>query len=369
MSFVTPPIFRRPDGDPQALMSIAQQLAGIAALTDNIDMNDLKTAPSIGIGRNFEWTGHAANSSGLAMLAAIDRLDNAALHIAEAATAVAELALITAAAQAAVDRIQQAAFHTARAASADPMMGMQFNLFTEHYSMVSTAESIVAEHQTRVAAKLNALAQDAPHYTAPPTGEGFKASVKSGWARATAAISDAASSVGRFASRNYDTMSDWGHGAMDGLGLVPGFGEPVDLLNAGWYGLEGDYTNMGLAAGSAIPIGGYGFSAAKAGRRIDDMVDAGDTASDAVRGGRRVDPADNPSDAGYNRNPDTSPRPDTDDVVDPPFGPQPNPASGTRTGFDPEPVETPPMTLDEALRRQGAHMRTPNRPSTPDADG
>jgi RHS repeat-associated protein len=52
---------------------------------------------------------------------------------------------------------------------------------------------------------------------------------------------------------------------LDLAGLIPGFGEFFDLFNAGIYGLRGDALNAGLSLGSAIPILGWGSTAAKLG--------------------------------------------------------------------------------------------------------
>ena len=78
-------------------------------------------------------------------------------------------------------------------------------------------------------------------------------------------------------------ISPIGHGALDVVGLVPGFGEPADLLNGLWYTAEGNYIDAGLAYASAIPIAGYAASAAKGARYVNKAVDAADTATDATK--------------------------------------------------------------------------------------
>lgn len=55
-------------------------------------------------------------------------------------------------------------------------------------------------------------------------------------------------------------LLDWFQTGLDIAGLIPGLGEPFDLLNAGIYAARGDYLNAGLSAGSAIPVAGW-FSA------------------------------------------------------------------------------------------------------------
>jgi len=80
------------------------------------------------------------------------------------------------------------------------------------------------------------------------------------------------------------------HGALDGLGFVPGAGAIPDGINAGLYALEGDKTNAAISAAAAIPIVGdigkggkiladgtkavakHGDEAAKAGAKTADEV-------------------------------------------------------------------------------------------------
>lgn len=76
---------------------------------------------------------------------------------------------------------------------------------------------------------------------------------------------------------------DWsafGHGALDVIGLIPVLGEPADLINAGWYAAEGDWTNAGLSAAGVIP----GLGVAAVGARM-----LGRTA-DLVGGASRIEP-------------------------------------------------------------------------------
>ena len=78
-------------------------------------------------------------------------------------------------------------------------------------------------------------------------------------------------------------ISPIGHGALDVVGLVPGFGEPADLINGLWYTAEGNYIDAGLSYASAIPIAGYGATAAKGARYVDKAVNAVDAATDTVK--------------------------------------------------------------------------------------
>ena len=58
-------------------------------------------------------------------------------------------------------------------------------------------------------------------------------------------------------------------GLLGYLGLVPGAGEPFDLLNAGIYGLQGDYTNMALY-GSGVGL--YGAGAIKGADKVRKYI-------------------------------------------------------------------------------------------------
>jgi len=59
----------------------------------------------------------------------------------------------------------------------------------------------------------------------------------------------------------------WGwnllHGALDVLGAVPIVGNVADLANAGVYGARGKYGDAALSMAAAVPIAGYGATAAK----------------------------------------------------------------------------------------------------------
>lgn len=59
-----------------------------------------------------------------------------------------------------------------------------------------------------------------------------------------------------------------GHAALDAAGMVPGLGIIPDLINAGWYGTEGDYTGMGLSAAAALPIAGLLATPAKYAKKV-----------------------------------------------------------------------------------------------------
>ncbi|WP_191304184.1 LamG-like jellyroll fold domain-containing protein [Lentzea cavernae] len=99
-------------------------------------------------------------------------------------------------------------------------------------------------------------------------------------------FSDAVSWVG-------DNISTIGHTALDVAGLIPGFGEIADGINAVWYLAEGNYTDAALSAAGMIPFGGWGATAAKWGNR----------GYDAVRGADNV-PTPRSPDAPHPRRPD-----------------------------------------------------------------
>lgn len=82
--------------------------------------------------------------------------------------------------------------------------------------------------------------------------------------------------------------ASWGgivHGSLDAAGLVPGFGEAADLLNAGLYLAEGDYLNAGLSGGSALGPAGYIFSGIKIANKVENGLDVAKAAERAGAGG------------------------------------------------------------------------------------
>lgn len=81
---------------------------------------------------------------------------------------------------------------------------------------------------------------------------------------------DAAGGVKDAGEWTWDHKGDIAHGALDAGGMVPGFGEPMDGINALWYLAEGNKTDAGLSAAGMIPFAGWGSIVAKRG---DDVVD------------------------------------------------------------------------------------------------
>jgi len=84
----------------------------------------------------------------------------------------------------------------------------------------------------------------------------------------------------------------WWEKGLDGLqlgldiaGLIPGFGEIADGINAGIYAARGDYLNAALSAAAMIPGAGWGATAAKYANKSDNFMDAA-RAGNRVAGGK-----------------------------------------------------------------------------------
>ncbi|TAK22337.1 MAG: hypothetical protein EPO26_11590 [Chloroflexota bacterium] len=60
-------------------------------------------------------------------------------------------------------------------------------------------------------------------------------------------------------------MSDGIHTVLDVAGLVPGFGEIADGINAGFYLAQGDTTNAALSGAAMIPFAGWAATTTKLG--------------------------------------------------------------------------------------------------------
>jgi len=83
----------------------------------------------------------------------------------------------------------------------------------------------------------------------------------------------------------WDDALDWLQGGLDIAGLIPGAGEPFDLLNAAIYAARGDALNAGLSAAGAIPFAGWGATGAKmAGKYGDEIVGAAAKYGDDIAG-------------------------------------------------------------------------------------
>ena len=64
------------------------------------------------------------------------------------------------------------------------------------------------------------------------------------------------------------SVVDWVHTGLDGFGLIPGFGEIADGINACLYLCEGDYINAGLSTAAMVPFIGWSATATKWARNI-----------------------------------------------------------------------------------------------------
>lgn len=71
-----------------------------------------------------------------------------------------------------------------------------------------------------------------------------------------------------------NSLLDWLQTLLDAGGLVPGVGEPLDLLNAGISAARGDSVGAGLSVAAMIPVGGQAATAAKVARRFEKNVEA-----------------------------------------------------------------------------------------------
>ncbi|GEK22912.1 DNA/RNA non-specific endonuclease [Cellulomonas xylanilytica] len=65
------------------------------------------------------------------------------------------------------------------------------------------------------------------------------------------------------ARENQNPFSEIGHLVLDGLGLVPLIGEPVDAINAVWYAAEGNTVDAALSGAALIPFLGWGATGGK----------------------------------------------------------------------------------------------------------
>lgn len=69
------------------------------------------------------------------------------------------------------------------------------------------------------------------------------------------------------ARENQNPFSEIGHLVLDGLGLIPLIGEPVDAINAVWYAAEGNTVDAALSGAALIPFLGWGATGGKWTRR------------------------------------------------------------------------------------------------------
>ena len=90
------------------------------------------------------------------------------------------------------------------------------------------------------------------------------------------------------------------HLALEAVGLLPGIGIMADLINAGLYGLEGDYVNASLSVGAAIPLIGYAANAARVGRAAGTAADITVDVTRLYRASRAADLTHNFIESVYN---------------------------------------------------------------------
>lgn len=125
------------------------------------------------------------------------------------------------------------------------------------------------------------------------------------------------------------SVSDVGHMALDGLGMVPVIGEAADLVNAGWYAAEGDMANAALSGTAAIPFVGNAATGAKWVKRGVDAADAvTDVAKGADRGADVAKAADAGGDAAKAADAGKAAPPSAADGPNGPTGPKDPPKGG-----------------------------------------
>ena len=80
--------------------------------------------------------------------------------------------------------------------------------------------------------------------------------------------------VNRIEWDGHISFGDVVHTGLDVAGLVPGVGEAADLAYAAIYAAEGNKTDAALSAAAAVPIAGWGATAAKGARKGAKAVEA-----------------------------------------------------------------------------------------------
>ena len=70
---------------------------------------------------------------------------------------------------------------------------------------------------------------------------------------------------------------------LDLLGLIPGVGEPFDLINAGISAGRGDYIGAGLSMAAMVPVVGMAATAGKGARRAVVIGESMSRVKDAAR--------------------------------------------------------------------------------------
>lgn len=100
----------------------------------------------------------------------------------------------------------------------------------------------------------------------------YRAAASSKYAKTFQAVTrtlcGSAAHMGSAVSKGHDI--DWaevGHGALDLLGFIPGFGAAADVVNGLWYAAEGNYVDAALSFVSAVPGAGDAAAGAKLGKK------------------------------------------------------------------------------------------------------
>jgi len=139
--------------------------------------------------------------------------------------------------------------------------------------------------------------------------------------------------------------SQLGHTALDVIGMVPVVGTVANLVNAGWYAAEGDWTDAGMSALAAIPIEGDAVDALKLGKDgveiAEDATRAGEDGADIAGEAAEVGTRDEPPAAEPHPDAGAPPKKPPDDGTPPTTGsaePPESPEGGKRSSL-PKSVE------------------------------
>ena len=96
-----------------------------------------------------------------------------------------------------------------------------------------------------------------------------------------------ASTVGDWAKRNKDSISEVAHTGLDVVGMIPVAGTVAEGINAGLYAVEGDYTNAAVSVAAMVPLEGdvvIGGKLTMKGAKLAERAYAGYSAEQAAQG-------------------------------------------------------------------------------------
>ena len=132
---------------------------------------------------------------------------------------------------------------------------------------------------------------DRPHNASPPVSGSGTPPVRDSIKPKPSELRIVPISLTDFPTLNIDTAQT----ILDAAGLVPGYGEAADLLNAGIYAARGDGANAVLSLASMIPfVGAFGTvgkvvnKGAKAADKASDVANAANKAGKAAEGAGKV---------------------------------------------------------------------------------